>query len=61
LSDEGIIPSATPPIYLQLLPGGISRNWEGVVRYQDGELDGFLLVTDEFPTTMLGFVPRPMD
>ena len=61
LSDEGIVPSGTPPIYLQLLPGGISRNWEGVVRYQDGELDGFLLVTDEFPTTMLGFVPRPAE
>jgi hypothetical protein len=31
-----------------------ARNWEGVVRLEDR---GFLLVTDTFPRTLLGFVP----
>lgn len=58
LGDGGVVLSGEPPINLRLLPGGVSRNWEGIVRFQDGELDGFLLVTDEFPSTMLGFVSR---
>jgi hypothetical protein len=58
LGDEGVALSGEPPINLRLLPGGVSRNWEGIARFQDGELDGFLLVTDEFPSTMLGFVGR---
>lgn len=33
-----------------------SRNWEGVVRLDER---GFIVVTDRFPTTMLGFVPLP--
>ena len=47
-----------PPILLELLPVGISRNWEGLVRMED---DGFLLVTDKYPATMLAFVPRTME
>jgi len=39
------------PIYLELLDED-SRNWEGIVRYGDG----FLLVTDKFPTTILAYV-----
>ena len=39
------------PIYLELLEDD-SRNWEGIVRFGDG----FLLVTDKFPTTILAFV-----
>jgi len=38
------------PIYLALEEE--SSNWEGIVRF----LDGFLLVTDEYPTTRLVFV-----
>ncbi len=58
LTETGISLTETPPVNLQLLPGGISRNWEGVVRLQEGDLDGFLLATDKFPTTMLGFVAQ---
>jgi hypothetical protein len=36
--------------------GGLGRNWEGLVRLDDR---GFLLVTDLFPGTILGFVPAP--
>lgn len=45
-----------PPILLQLDSGGAARNWEGIARL-DGM--GFLLVTDSFPGTLLGFVPFP--
>ncbi len=39
-----------------LLPGATGRNWEGIVRLGD---QGFLLVTDKHPGTLLGFVPKP--
>jgi len=48
---DGIVLADEPPIYLELT-GDTSRNWEGIVRYEDG----FLLVTDEYPTTILGYV-----
>jgi hypothetical protein len=48
----------TPPIQLELAPLGLPRNWEGIVRLEDGDVDGFLLVTDKFPTTRIGFVER---
>ncbi len=54
-SDSGIRFTDTPPIQLELLPI-IPRNWEGLVRLDDL---GFLLVTDLFPKTILGFVPLP--
>ncbi len=44
-----------PPIQLELLAGD-ARNWEGLVRLDDR---GFLLVTDKFPETILGFVAWP--
>ena len=44
--------SAEAPIYLTLQDDGNSRNWEGIVRYKDG----FILATDKFPRTILGFV-----
>ena len=40
------------PLYLRLA-GPLPRNWEGLTRLDDR---GFLLVTDEFPDTLLGFV-----
>ncbi|HEX8530746.1 MAG TPA: hypothetical protein VF646_12020, partial [Cytophagales bacterium] len=47
----GITLTDTPPVQLQL--DTAARNWEGVVRW--GE-NGFVLVTDGFPTTILGVV-----
>lgn len=41
-----------PPIQLELLPDD-ARNWEGLVRLDE---HGFLIVTDKFPQTILGFV-----
>jgi hypothetical protein len=43
-----------PPIQLELT--GEEHNWEGLVRLDDR---GFLLVTDEVPGTILGFVRKP--
>ena len=51
---DGITMIEQAPIQLQLLDGDDSRNWEGIVRLDDR---GFLLVTDKFPETILGFVP----
>ena len=48
--------TATPPIQLQLHDAETPRNWEGVVRLAD---QGFLLVTDTFPETILAFVATP--
>jgi hypothetical protein len=45
-----------PPIYLKLLPDGSARNWEGLAQLDNL---GFLLVTDSFPGTLLGFVAFP--
>ena len=41
------------PIQLQLTQED-GRNWEGIVRYAD---KGLLLITDQHPRTLLGFVP----
>ena len=46
----------TPPIQFMLLDNGDARNWEGIVRLDD---IGFLIVTDKFPETILGFVRYP--
>ncbi len=54
VSEDGVALVNTPPIYLKL-PDNEARNWEGIVRYADG----FLLVTDKFPDSMLAFVPSP--
>ncbi len=55
-SSEGITLSGTPPIQFQLVSVEESRNWEGLVRLDDL---GFLIVTDKFPETILGFVAYP--
>jgi len=52
LGEEAITLSGAPPIQLQL-PDDEARNWEGLVRLDER---GFLLATDKFPTTILGFV-----
>ncbi|MFN8446403.1 MAG: hypothetical protein U0175_36770 [Caldilineaceae bacterium] len=51
-SEQGITRVDQPPIYLQL--SAIQHNWEGLARLDQR---GFLLVTDKFPGTILGFVP----
>lgn len=54
LTPSGIVLTDQPPIQLQLID--VARNWEGLVRLDER---GFLLVTDKFPKTLLGFVPKP--
>ena len=44
-----------PPIELTLLDSVVARNWEGIVRWDE---QGFLLVSDQFPTTLLAYVSR---
>lgn len=53
ITEGGIQLVDRPPIYLELA-GEVSRNWEGIVRYGEG----FLLVTDLFPRTILAFVEQ---
>lgn len=52
-TESGIQMVDQPPVYLKLLPDGTARNWEGLVRLADR---GFLLVTDKYPETLLGFI-----
>lgn len=54
IEGERISLAEKPPIYLAL-SGAISRNWEGVVRFGED----FLLVTDEYPRTILVYVKKP--
>ncbi len=50
--DGQIILSGSSPIQLELM-ADVARNWEGIVRLDD---KGFLLATDKYPETILGFV-----
>lgn len=52
-SAQGITRVDRAPIQLELLPDDEARNWEGLVTLPGR---GFLLITDSFPTTLLGFV-----
>jgi len=54
VTPSGIRRTSTPPVWLELAPEN-GRNWEGVVRFGDG----FLLVTDTFPKTILAYVSPP--
>jgi len=55
---EGVSRTDSPPLSLALLPDNIARNWEGIARLQTETLDGFLLVTDSFPETIVAFVSK---
>ncbi len=55
LTETGINLVDQPPIQLELLRFEL-RNWEGIARLEDR---GFLLVTDKFPETILGFAAYP--
>lgn len=48
--------TATPPVILENLSDGTCRNWEAVVRL---DRRGFLVMTDQYPGTLLAFVPYP--
>jgi hypothetical protein len=54
--DDAIVFAKTPVIQLQLGDEANPRNWEGLVRLEER---GFLLMTDEYPRTILGFVASP--
>jgi len=54
IQEDSITIVDNSPIQLELLPNDL-RNWEGIVRLEG---HGFLLVTDKFPQTILGFVPN---
>jgi hypothetical protein len=55
-TESGITLVDRPPVPLRLLDAGNTRNWEGLVPFGD---EGFLIITDEFPETLLGFVEGP--
>jgi hypothetical protein len=52
ITSGGVRLTDRAPIQLQLASDGVSRNWEGLVRFEDG----FLLVTDTHPRTLFGYV-----
>ncbi len=56
IKKDKIICSDENPIYLHVEKNN-SRNWEGIVQYGD---KGFFIITDTFPTTILGFVPADL-
>ena len=53
---ERIERTATPPINFQLRADRLCRNWEALVRLDER---GFLVMTDQFPSTLLAFAPHP--
>jgi hypothetical protein len=55
-SAAGVTLTDRPPLQLTLRSDEKGRNWEGVARLDER---GFLLVTDKFPDTILGFVEMP--
>lgn len=56
-SPSEVTPAGTVPIQLETNLSDV-HNWEGLARLDDR---GFLLVSDEIPGTVLGFVPIPAD
>jgi hypothetical protein len=58
-TDEGITFADIEPIQLLMTEDSNGRNWEGIARWDSDEMPGFLVVTDRFPVTLLGFVPLP--
>ncbi len=57
-SANGLTRTDTPPLNLTL--AAEARNWEGIVRFEaDGLAPGFLLATDKFPATLLGYANFP--
>jgi hypothetical protein len=55
-SPAGIVLTDHAPIQLELLRNDQARNWEALEQLDDM---GFILATDKFPETLLGFVAYP--
>lgn len=55
-SSDGITVVDQPPVPLELADLADTRNWEGLALLDDL---GFLIATDEFPETILAFIPYP--
>jgi hypothetical protein len=55
-SPQGITLADQSPILLELVNSNDTRNWEGLAMLDN---QGFLIITDDFPDTILGFVPFP--
>ncbi len=53
---ERIERTDSPPINFQLREDRVCRNWEAIVRLDER---GFLVMTDQYPATLLAFVPFP--
>lgn len=53
---DGIEMAGIAPIQLLMTEESNGRNWEGIVRLDEM---GFLIVTDKYPATLLGFVEIP--
>ena len=53
ITDNGVELVDTAPIQLLMTDDSHGRNWEGIERLDDA---GFLIVTDKYPSTLLGFV-----
>ncbi len=56
ISNNGVIPTGTRPVELALEENS-PRNWEGLVRLDNL---GFLIISDEYPKTILAFIPYPL-
>lgn len=56
ITAQGILRTAAPPVPLQLRSDGLANNWEGLAVLPG---QGFLLATDQYPATILGFVAYP--
>ena len=52
-TEDGIVLADTAPIQLEMTEESNGRNWEGIARLDDL---GFLIATDKYPGTLLGFV-----
>jgi len=55
-SSDGITVVDQPPVLLELADLADTRNWEGLALLDDL---GFLIAADEFPETILAFIPYP--
>jgi len=56
ISAREVMLTERAPIQLELRHDGQARNWEGIARLGNR---GFVLVTDQYPSTLLAFVPAP--
>jgi len=57
ITQDRIVLVDKPPIYIKLIEN-VSRNWEGLARFNN---EGFLIVTDTFPETIFGYFMTPKE